>query len=1792
MIYMNTKTIKLLSVLAVLAMAFVVVAAISPAQGDDAADGTTTIHVNAADQVVYANWLNDKGEDQIYDTALYDSYKISSMSYDSDGIPTYTVTAKGLKTHQTPVEAGSVYGNWAGAEYVAPDTAEYYASIQVLKLTKSIADYKSDLVEANHAVDGYIFVPGVSEKTVSGDFAPKYPGIGDLKSAQDYYQIFVWSTAEITDADQIATDDILIFHIILNVTPQADALKLTEASSVKGVLDNGVKITGDFETEFIEYTGTITVGKNVLTADNFTGTITSSDSETTAAVEITTWTAGDLEVTTGNYEAATSSPAEVFYVTLAANARDGASANSTLYVPSGQYLYTEMTATFDDTNSKELNIANNGTINFGDAIALTGSVVNDGTIIATAGAVTFGEAAIVSGNGTFKVGDQNVTIPGGTFANNIVITQTYAASPAASQENVKTAMKAAIEANPSTWPAENRSVTISPEAIYAGTITYEQKYTYESTKTGTYATFKAEMNVEAAAGGLTVTTGSLTIAGYANGEYSQSYFSGYSDDIFVGALTINNGSFTFNGNVTLNGDLTLDDATVNVSKEADLTIGDEQQIILDETSILYVDGTVSLDNLEQDADPITGPNGAVVKVSDTGVLNPVIITNLPATVKLVTEGGMEIQYVYDTALGVHDYPANQILIVDGTWTLANTAVINVSGRLIVPAGSTLIVEAGAILNIDNKAQFIVEGTLNIDEAETEAGAAGIVSINEGEMTVSGTVSDAGEVNLSQDMVLTILEGGKFTVESDGKVVTATGSEFTVSAGAELIVKGCIDGVEISNMGSVLINSSYPAQSEARINHLLKDAVTEVKLYTIEAGAEAGLIISDEDLRISSYRDTETHETKYVTINDFNSILIEGELFNGTATVVDDDYNVEVSNIIVTSDSDKDSSTVTMFVKGTLQANYAYVGDSVGVTTYTPRAAMTASAGVAGASLKVTDSLRITDNSGFQLVRGNMYLTGTITTQSSLAAFVMSEDATLTVTDDGIARIFGTAISSEMGVNATKIIIPVVEDNKTVKVYTYMSVDKALEYLASAEDAVGEANVLGNQTMKASSTLGGEDVLIVSGKLTIGEKNGDDVKLTIAEDSTLKGAGYVYVNGTLYAEDKSDVKIKDSYISADVKTVQVDDKGKEVKNGWAKWTNVLTAIKETEQGDVIITRDGASTTLPKYVYVTSNLTIPEGVNLVIPTGAADLILNDGVTLVIDGSVKIGAGANIKAQTAFNLVAYKITSGTKAYSSAIVVNGSLTTAYKVAFADGTYGTSSNTEEGAYVALVNKNNPAWGAPIAGAYYALSNGNYVISGMETAIAQLDKIDGDITINGNVKAGVTDFTATEYTKNIIVNNANVKYKEYEAGTPNIKTVFTVLALNIECPDGISAAKLQANGEFNGMIVTDKSEISAIGVTGMTVTAKYNKAAVVTGSFEMSGKGDSFMVSSGEVVFNAITPVMSAANVNNAVDIAAGAKLTIDGTTTLENVFVYGTLNVPATKTLTVNGTIVVDGNVTVAQQTATAAPGTFKLDNGDMYIGITGKDMNNGEAVAAAAVYSGPLTLVNNPCVFVLNGATVSGGIVDVLDDMYSTAFVVEGKVWFTAYAKADTETVTVSKVPVSNAVLEGWASTADGSRIDFNPNEGVNYYTPTIGTWDVLYAVLEYDLYQIYILADQGVHNISIDGKLMQSAAYGTDVFYMNGIDAGTHEVTYTLLDGYQGTAVMKLQKSDNTVTLFGLNFTISGDEAGVTYLQLTGIEPADPVTPEEKSEWTITTILLVILVILIAVMAVIVALRLNRS
>ncbi|MBR4686216.1 MAG: hypothetical protein IKP04_06780, partial [Candidatus Methanomethylophilaceae archaeon] len=276
---------------------------------------------------------------------------------------------------------------------------------------------------------------------------------------------------------------------------------------------------------------------------------------------------------------------------------------------------------------------------------------------------------------------------------------------------------------------------------------------------------------------------------------------------------------------------------------------------------------------------------------------------------------------------------------------------------------------------------------------------------------------------------------------------------------------------------------------------------------------------------------------------------------------------------------------------------------------------------------------------------------------------------------------------------------------------------------------------------------------------------------------------------------------------------------------------------------------------------------------------------------------------------------------------------------------------------------------------------------------------------------------------------------------------------------------------------------------------------------------------------------------------------------------------------------------VVVSPSTSTSNGGAFAVST--LFAGITAKDFGSINFATGAASVSGKFTL--STAAYVLDGTTFDAAAQEVLDGIANVStFKVENKTWFTIYSvNAINAGLTVNKIPLENVELDGWNNGI--SKVATNAvvvNEITEYK-----------AVIKENIYSVTIITDTGIKSVAIDGIEMIHS--GNNYFVTDNevlgskLAAGVHTVSYTLYNGYEGTA--QLHTADGTI-LKDLKFTLSGTKAenkDIT-LQLNGTEQiiAPEPSPVEQNEWTITTILLVILVILIAVMAVIVALRLNRS
>ena len=1120
-----------------------------------------------------------------------------------------------------------------------------------------------------------------------------------------------------------------------------------------------------------------------------------------------------------------------------------------------------------------------------------------------------------------------------------------------------------------------------------------------------------------------------------------------------------------------------------------------------------------------------------------------------------------------------EYPINQIVTVNGSWTLAPGANITILGQFILPEDATLTIQNGAKLTLANGSVSKLDGKVVIEEGDSNADDAknkvpGTLNAN-GQVSVTGTVQSYGNIVVGGE--LSIEADAVVSVEDTGSILTAAGSKLTVKESGTLEIRGGFTngsvGLAVYNYGLVTIDSEAAAQKSSTIYQMASGAVVDVVSYTVNAkdsSAEIALVITDSEL--APAKDSKTTIGEKEKANEIK-ISASADIQDGAtapqkaASLITVSGVRIVENVVSKTSDPKDESFVkigtkyysaTADVSGNVAASAQYTGsDSVTVSVKGATVSFTGGTGIVvsdGAVLTVGAKVTVT-NAGVMNVAGKVE--SVINGDSGNATFT-NTDGTVTVSGNG-------SVKSNKALDGTVNATNYQTTEATKPIQNYVTLDAALAMVNADGNAVKQLNALGANKVTASAKLPADVTLKQDNAdenvITIGEKAGDDVTLTIAKGAVIKNNGKINVNGTLYAEDKTNVK--GTNIISDVYSEQVDEKGKAVRNGWAQWTNLVNALNGAEAGQTInISKDKTAGD----VEISADAEIKAGVTLVVPDDTATLLLKNGVTLTVSG--KLVTEQAIKAENSFDVEARNVADA-KDNSSAVVVKG----VFASSSVEIKYGYVAPVPDAEKKYTIAQANTA-GAPIAGAYYATKDYNYVVSPLSVAIASIADITSEITVKGAVAEGDIAFAATEDVKKIVVENKTLE-------NPS-KTVTSLTVASLTLSEGAAVS----GGIFNGSVVVGANTVVLKGATGLSAAEKDGKL-VLDGTLTVNVKDGSFQVSAGTAVANGLTIKTGE---NGKAVVASGATLEAGkaGIANIDALTVEGTLSVPATYNATI-GTLVVYGAVSVTAATSEKTAGTLTVT--DLFVGMTSDDYT--AKTAAAASVSGTVKI--NGIAYVLNGSALDADAQKSVDDLEnSTVFHVNGSVWFTAYANGD-KTVTVSKAPITDAILTGWAATEGGKAID-------NNFVVTIGgdNKDV-YALIKTDIYDIVIKADEGIADVYLNGQAMYYGAVsdgksGYYYAYTATVSAGDYKVTYTLKNGWSGDAKL----SGDNVT--GMSLKATGD-AGQKVYQLTGIEKSGYVEPSEPSDdkddgMTITDYLLIVLVVLIVILAVIVALRLMRS
>ena len=664
------------------------------------------------------------------------------------------------------------------------------------------------------------------------------------------------------------------------------------------------------------------------------------------------------------------------------------------------------------------------------------------------------------------------------------------------------------------------------------------------------------------------------------------------------------------------------------------------------------------------------------------------------------------------------------------------------------------------------------------------------------------------------------------------------------------------------------------------------------------------------------------------------------------------------------------------------------------------------------------------------------------------------------------------------------------------------------------------------------TVNGE-VEIASG-VTVRQDAGSKIDISTTGYVTVADGGRIQgvnvdVSGSLYAANERTGLLTISSILSEVRSTNGTD---------ALYTNLIDAMADAESGDTI-------TLYSKPVKLeNTSFTIKDGVTVDTDGKAFGVY---GTNLTINGTLFINGSE-------YTVSTYTVSESYDAPST-VILNGYI----------------KNTEQMTYA----ENDLRYPA---GAYYTMTENGvpyYYVTTVANAASVINDTEGNtVLLDGKLAVGSVTFNGTEDDQAII----NI------AATAEItsSTITLNLAkLNIASGAEFTATVTDGVGSVDVKIV-DPEDGTASAAPTFTVTAK--DGLTVTGT-----AAGAEMTVTGDVIANGLTVTTLA--VDGTLTVEEGNTI-VDGKLTIT-----GTVNI-VTGVLTVSNATPSTGNTAMTYVTGTLSTSVASAEStdngtatlGPLYVGI---GIENDRLVdGQAGTVSGNVTAT---IAYVSSDSTVPEKMISG-DGMKSTQFYVDDALWMTAYtADASANKANVPNAPVTDAKFIGWDD-AEGNTVYYSNPTGQQAGTSDIvvGSYDgKLYASIEYNVYDVQIIADSSIGSVAIDGVILAKNILG---YYATTepLTAGQHTVTYTLAAGYEGTATL----SSTNTEVSGMTFTLSGDFEETTYILTIGgaTYAGSTVVVEGGNGGTdnlgLTDYLLIILVILIVIMAIIVALRLMRS
>ena len=1209
----------------------------------------------------------------------------------------------------------------------------------------------------------------------------------------------------------------------------------------------------------------------------------------------------------------------------------------------------------------------------------------------------------------------------------------------------------------------------------------------------------AYINAVAGGNGLTITKGSISIIGAVVEETGSK-------------ITILSGTGVLTNSFTVPKGFVLE-----VASGATLEIPNNTTLTVAEKATVTVAGNLVGSGIVEN-------KGVVESLNGGNITAPV---NGKETTSRTDDSQMENVSIEGTVKGTDNvFDKDQLATVKGNSVMAEGSKLVINGKLYIPEGATLTLMPGATLELRNNAVLEVEGKLIIEEPyDSKVAKIDVVS---GKIIVSGSIENGGEINVTSGSV-EIKADGAVIVGEAGKLVS---SKVSVEESATLQVNGALGATTVENAGTVIFDSMVA--SENVTIDMKNGGAVDVKNLTLKKDGTVTIKDDKNTIELKATEATGTYDSAADQSKAYIAAVISG---------------VTITEQVTSKTQDNGTVyTYVMDISGNAAVDYIYVasGEENEATDMKAEASITLNGSSAGESgITVTGALTVGEN---VTLNNAGELTVSATVDASKGAFVNKATigstktaGTLTVIGEG-----KVVVKTEIGptVNAAKYVTGTGSD----KLYNHVTLDAALA--AANAGTTKDIAVLGQKALTASATLPKDVKLdLKDATVTIGEDaKATGVTLTVASGASVKNApASIAVYGTVYAEKKTDIDsaVRDKLTAgADVYSEKLNEKGQAVRDGWAKWTNIATALVEAPEGSVVkITKNPME--------IKTDLTIPEKITL--DTNGKNVIVSPGVTITVNGTLSITNDGN-------TFVLSKKTDDKDA--AKIVLNGNIVSNDAIKFIDDAQ-TSAEVVIGAYYSITTKNVTK--------YYATT--------VEKAAPLISTVDEQkITLKGaELTAGDVSFEGKSVDEPAAV--------VVEAGKLTVSSI-TLANAKIEFTGGQT---------FQGTIKDAAGSIVLKGTAGSPATTTDGTTTPAVSFSVESGKAlavsGNFDVEKDPIVFSGAVCVKSG-KIDNAM---VEGTLTVAGDAEITTITVNGAVSIDAGKTLNTE-TATVFGTIAGAAKDASGNEGKLKVDV--IYIGIAAKDIISTGATASV---TGNVTLSNYA--LVAPGTTVPETFTKENSGYKTTAFYIGDNLYLTAYAVENTTGYIASvDAHIENARFDGWYN-EDGDKAVLN-DVASDVNGTKLGSWSKVTAKVVYDIYKIVLKADEGIADVYLNGQAMfyglvydDNNTGGYYYAYTAKVSASDYKVTYTLKNGWSGEA--KLTGENVTGTSFKATGTPANGQQSISLVyQLSGVEKSgyvEPVTPSEDNGddgLTITDYLLIVLVVLIVIMAVIVAMRLMRS